>query len=320
MIGTNTGGTVALRYSVTWQPGKTILHDDGAPPSVNHVVTNESASFTGTHVFRVLVADPRFIDPYYPLGNFAPTAGSPLVDYADAGGVGPFATDLLNRPRNVDLGIVEDLHGPLDVGAYERQMLQPLVENGEFQSNVRVWTIFNGIVTNWDATQNAPGSTGGAIHIKQSTTSAHVIGAVQCIHLPGPGDYSLNGSGKVASGGSLPGDAHHAVLGWELRLMGSEDCTGSADASGDQYLAASGGGWQRPGTPAHIVVTPQQWTTDTSIAVYAVINVGPGNGGINGFFTPAGGPTLKEGWIDHVTLDIDNPDDDTIFKNGFEQP
>ncbi|MEO7935327.1 MAG: hypothetical protein ABIR27_03630 [Dokdonella sp.] len=310
VIGINMGGTFNMTGSVTWQPGKTILHNDGALPIVSDVVTSELASFSGPNSSRNLVANPRLIDPT-PNGNYAPTAGSPVIDYAVGGNL---LNDLLNLPRDIDLGIVDDLYGTRDVGAYERQALQPLVENGEFAANNRVWSVYNGVVTTWDATQNAPGSTGGSMHIKQSTASTDVVGAVQCIHLPGPGDYTLNGSGKVASGGGLPSNAHYATLSWELRLAGSETCTGNADLYGDKVLAATGSSWNRPSAQTHIIVSAQQWTSDTSVAVYTKINEG---GGIGGIAAPTG-TSLKEGWIDHVTLNVEEPVSDRIFSDGFD--
>ncbi|MEP6881810.1 MAG: hypothetical protein ABI866_07450, partial [Dokdonella sp.] len=312
VIGVKTGGTFTMYGSVTWQPGKTILHDDGALPNVSYVVTNELASFSGPNSLRNLVANPRLIDPSAG-GDYRPTAGSPVVDYA--ADFGNLLVDLLHLPREIDLNFVEDAFGNRDVGAYERQALQPLVENGEFPSNVRVWTIFNGSVASYDSTQNAPGSTGGSMHIKQTTSSADVVGAAQCIHLPGPGDYTLNGSGKVASGGSLPGDAHYATVGWELRLAGSETCTGNPDGYGDKVVASTGNTWNRPTTSAHIVVTAQQWTSNTSVLVYLKINEG---GGIGGIDAPTGS-SLKEGWIDHVTLNVQEPVSDRIFFDGFDQ-
>ena len=141
-----------------------------------------------------------------------------------------------------------------------------------------------------------------------------MVGATQCIHLPGPGDYSLNGSGKVASGGNLPSGSHYATVGWELRLAGSETCTGNPDLYGDKVVASTGNNWNRPATSAHIVVTEQQWTPDTSVLVYLKINEGGGIGGINA-------PTdssLKEGWIDHVTLAVEEPASDRIFFDGFD--
>ena len=137
---------------------------------------------------------------------------------------------------------------------------------------------------------------------------------MQCIHLPGPGDYTLNGSGKVASGGSLPSNAHYATLTWELRLAGSETCTGNPELYGDKVLALTGSSWNRPSTPTHIIVTAQQWTSDTSVAVYTKINEGGGVGGID---APIG-TTLKEGWIDHVTLNVEEPVSDRIFSDGFD--
>ena len=309
VIGVNTGGTFSMYGSVTWQPGKTILHDDGALPVVSYVVTNELASFSGPNSLRNLVANPRLIDPF-PGGDYRPTAGSPVIDYAIGGNL---LNDLLGLPRDVDLEIVADAYGNRDVGAYERQALQPLVENGDFPGNVRVWTIFNGAVASYDSTQNAPGSVGGSMHIKQTTSNPDVLGAAQCIHLPGPGDYSLTGSGKVASGGTAI-NTHYATVGWELRLAGSETCTGNPDLYGDKVVASTGNTWNRPTTPAHIVVTAQQWTSDTSVLVYLKINEGGGIGGIN---APSG-TTLKEGWIDRVTLTVEDPVSDRIFSDGFD--
>lgn len=310
VIGINTGGSFTMFSAVTWQPGKTILHNDGALAAVYNVITNELASLSGSNSFNNLVANPRLIDPLAG-GDYRPTAGSPLVDYAGGNSL-PY--DLLGLPRAVDLELVANRFGAVDVGAYERQAMQPLVENGEFPTNVRVWTIFNGTVASYDSTQNAPDSTGGSMHIKQTTTSPDVVGAAQCVHLPGPGDYTLNGSGKVASGGSLPSGAHYATVGWELRLAGSENCTGNPDAYGDKVVASTGNAWNRPATPAHILVTAQQFTSDTSVLVYLKINEGGGVGGIDA----PNGSSLKEGWIDHVTLSVEEPVSDRIFFDGFD--
>ena len=307
VVGVDTGGTFTMNTSVAWQPGKLILHNDGAVPVIYYNIVNELSSLSGSNTQNNRIADPRLIDPHAS-GDYRPTAASPVIDFY--GGV-VSENDLLNLPRGVDLPLVVNLFGANDVGAYERQALQPLVENGEFSNNARVWVPFSAAAS-FDASQNAPGSTGGSLHMKLAGGGA---GAVQCIHLPGPGDYALNGSGKIVTGG--PGDTHYASLTWELRLVGSETCTGIPDATGGRALAASGdSAWHRPTTPMHIVVTPQQFTNNTSIAVYLkTIEQTPA--GASGANSPSVLP-LVEGWIDHVVLDLGA--DDIIFKNGFDAP
>ncbi|MEO5561690.1 MAG: hypothetical protein ABIO49_17050, partial [Dokdonella sp.] len=146
------------------------------------------------------------------------------------------------------------------------------------------------------------------------TTATSITARVQCIHLPGPGDYQLNGSGK--STGTAPlNSGDNVSLGWELRINGSETCTGTPDLTGGKVLATTST-WNRPSNSSHIIVTPAQWTRDTSIAVYLLVDEGPGSGGINGLPLISDG-TSKVGWFDDVTLTLNN---DVIFKNGFDGP
>ncbi|MEO7757270.1 MAG: hypothetical protein ABIS07_11865, partial [Dokdonella sp.] len=309
VLGVNTGGAFYLSNSIVWQPGVTTLHNDGSAPVVTDLLASESASLFGPGNARIVNANPRFIDASH--GDYRPTAGSPAVDFA-VGGAGTH--DLWDQMRGIDLDIVVNRYGSGDLGAYERQAVQPLVENGNFAANANIWQIVAANASSWDATQNAPGSVGGSLHVNLATTATSITARVQCIHLPGAGDYALNGWGKSTGTAPFnPGD--NVGLGWELRFNGSESCTGNPDLTGAKVLATTST-WNRPSMPTHIVVTPAQWTRDTSIAVYLVVDEGPGSGGIDGVaLVPDGGS--KVGWFDDVTLTLN---DDVIFKNGFDGP
>ncbi len=104
---------------------------------------------------------------------------------------------------------------------------------------------------------------------------------------------------------------------WECPSAGSEACTVIPTRYGTLLLAISGA-WNHPATPAHIVVSDFEWTTDSSIAVYAVIDEGGGlcrAAGANpgGGYAPAG--TSLVGWFNGVTLELNA---DVIFANGFD--
>ena len=124
------------------------------------------------------------------------------------------------------------------------------------------------------------------------------------MHLPGPGIYALNGWGRGTGTALTLGDL--ADLYWEFRRNGGENCTnGAPNATGTKTLSNSNS-WTRPATPAYIIVTEQDWTYTSSIAVTLVA----GESG------PAGAPT--NAWFDGITLSVAG--EDTIFANGFENP
>ncbi len=194
-----------------------------------------------------------------------------------------------------------------DLGAIERQTLQPLVLNSDFDADLRLWDTAIAGTTTWDTSKNVSGAPGsGSAHVTapNASTGSQVGGLVQCVHLPGPGIYALNGWGHGTGTTVTAGDI--AELYWEYRKTGGESCTGGApNATGTQVLS-SGNSWSKPATPAYIEVTAQDWTYTSSIAVTLVAVE-------NG----ASGPPTNA-WFDGITLSIKG--EDTIFAGSFEGP
>ena len=210
--------------------------------------------------------------------------------------------DLYSNPRDVDLPIVANIHGKRDLGAIERQTLQPLVLNSDFDADLRLWNPVTAGVTTLDSTLNRSGVAGsGSAHITapNAITGTQTAGLVQCVQLPGPGTYTLNGWGHGTGSALTGGDI--AELKWEYRKNGGDGCTGGApNATGTKVLSNSNS-WSMPATPAYITVNAQDWTPASSITV-TLIAVESG---------PNGPPT--NAWFDGITLGID-----TIVADGFE--
>jgi hypothetical protein len=246
--------------------------------------------------------DPRFVDPQH--GDFSLRAGSPAVDFTTTVGGDNF--DLYSNPRDVKLPVVANLF-PRDLGAIERQTLQPLVLNSNFDADLRLWNVANAGATSWDTSKNVTGAPGsGSAHV---TAPSAVIGTqtggiVQCVHLPGPGIYALNGWGHGTGTAVTAGDI--AELYWEYRKSGGENCTSGAPNATGTLTLSNGNSWSKPATPATIEVTEQDWTYTSSIAV-TLVAVENGSGGA---------PT--NAWFDGVTLAIEG--EDTIFSGSFESP
>jgi len=296
------GANGKLLRTIIWQPGKTTLHLNGDPLDLLDVMVSERASVDGGNTPHVTELDPRFVDPAH--GDYSLIAGSPAIDYSTS--VAGDSTDLYGNPRDVDLPIVTNFF-VRDLGAIERQTLQPLVLNSDFDADLRLWGTAIAGATSWDATRNASGAAGsGSAHVTapSAVTGTQTGGIVQCVHLPGPGIYALNGWGRGTGTMVTAGDI--AQLYWEYRKSGGQGCTnGAPDASGTKILS-SGNSWSRPATPAYIEVTAQDFTYTSSIAVTLVAV----ENGVSGAPTNA--------WFDGVTLSVGG--DDTIFANGFENP
>ncbi|HJT97154.1 MAG TPA: hypothetical protein VJ696_02480, partial [Rhodanobacteraceae bacterium] len=295
-------GADQLYRTIVWQPGKTTLDLTGGPQlDLLDDMVSERDSVDGGNTPNVVVQDPRFVDPEH--GDYSLRAGSPAVDYTSS--VAGDDKDLDSNARDVDLPIVEGFHGLRDLGAIERQRLQPLVLNSDFDADLRLWSTANADVTTWDPSKNVTGAAGsGSAHIMlpDAVTGTRVGGVVQCVHLPGPGVYALNGWGRGTGTMVTAGDI--AELYWEYRKSGEEGCTnGPPDAFGTLTLSNSPN-WSRAANPALIQVTEQDWTYTSSIAVTLVAQE-------NG---PSGAPT--NAWFDGVTLETDS--DDVIFADDFD--
>ena len=298
-LGNNGHGT--LHRSIIWQPGKTTLHLDGDPLDLIDDMVSERTSVDGGNTPHVTQRDPRFVDPAN--GDYSLRAASPAVDFTTS--VAGDVFDLYSNPRDVNLPITTSF-GLRDLGAIERQTLQPLVLNSDFNTDLRLWSIANPGVTTWDVTKNVSGPTGsGSAHITlpSASTGTQVGGIVQCVHLPGPGVYALNGFGHGTGTMFTIGDM--AILYWEYRKFGGENCTDGAPDLTGQTTIANGNSWTKPATPAYIEVMQEDWTYTSSIAVTLVARE-----------FGSGAPT--NAWFDGVTLGIAG--DDTIFANGFDGP
>ena len=293
-------GRFRLQRSVLWQPGKTSLVHSGGDLTAQNVVTSESFSLGGGSVASVILRDPRFVYPG--AGNYRLRAASPAVDFADTGG----GNDLVGTARGIDLPFKPNRNGSAALGAYERPALQPLVLFGEFDAanELALWPEATAGASTWTAAQNAVGGTGsGSIQVSQSNIAqARVTARSQCIHLPGPGRYLLNGFGRSA--GAI-GTRDSVLLNWQLRHDGGEACNaGPPNNAGDHFLT-TGTGWVQPAAPAQILVTEADWTTNTSLTVALVVFD-------NGITFP---PSVT-GWFDGISLQVEGTD--VIFADDFE--
>ena len=285
---------VQLQRSILWQPGVPLLSRSGGTLSTGSLDASDNTSVGGPSAAGTY--EPRFIDPGR--GDYRLKASSGAVDSAPTSG----GADAYARPRDVDLPIKPNYQGPRDIGAFERQSLQPIVLNGDLDfSDQRYWTSTAGA---WDGTENAVGAAGSGSWKFSTTgqTATRFTVGQQCVHLPGPGRYRLNGWGK--GGGNTAISRDYAVLAWDFRRAGTESCTGGAvDATGELTLG-SGTTWGHPAQPAVITVSAADWSYTSSITVRLIAQ----DGGIN-----IGGSVTA--WFDGITLDAD---DDLIFANGFQ--
>jgi len=288
-----------IRGVIIDQPGITSLHSSGGSTLVQYVVTSEQPSL-GVGYPYVYEGSPRFVDPDH--GDYTLQAASPAVDAAPslAGADG----DLNLQFRDIDLPVVVNNFGPRDIGAYERQALQPIVLNGDFDfPDLRLWTNFAGA---WDGTSNATGGAGsGSWHYTASNLSdARVTVARQCVFLPGPGIYQINGWGH--SSGLTVQTRDYAVISWEFRGDGGETCdVGSPEAIGDLSLGNSNN-WFHPTQPASVLVDAQHWSRRSSIK----LNLVGADAGVSA-------PRSISVWFDGITIDgvrLDN----VIYANGFQ--
>ena len=293
-------GSLDMRRSILWQPGKTSLTQSDGSRTINQVFASEIASLGA----GASATPPRLVDP--DRGDVRLRASSLAVDYLEAIPGNDF--DVESMPRNRRLEIIPRTPGAVrDLGAYERQALAPLLYNTDFDVDGNLWTSVTPGVSTWDGAQNATGAAGsGSIKATQdnATPGQRVTGLHQCIHVPGPGTYALNGYGRAGAGSAATRD--YVYLGWAFRRSGSESCnSGPATASGNHFLSSSSS-WQRPANPALITVSAADWTTTSSIDVTHVLVE-------NGISVPA----TTIGWFDGITLDLVDPND-SIFRNGFE--
>ncbi|WP_306581962.1 hypothetical protein [Dokdonella sp.] len=288
---------VTLRRAILWQPGTTVISRSGGTVAVADTFVNENISTA----FAAYALNPFLVDPAH--GDYNLRAGSKAVDFALA--LGGNERDAYGQPRSVDL-FNPGLDGPRDVGALERQTLQPLVLNGDFDpAGLRLWDVVSAGTTTRDATQDASGAANsGSAHVTRASPAngQETYGISQCIHLPGPATYALNGWGRGTGNGIVLGDK--ARLRWEYRHNGGDDCSsGAADATG--WLDLSGSStWRRAAQPALIEAAQVDWGDSPSIKVILVAVETPAAVG------------ATNAWFDGITLEI--LASDVIFADGFD--
>ena len=258
-------GDLDMLRTILWQPGSTSLVQSDGSKTIAQVIASETASL-GAGASSL---SPRLIDPER--GDVRLRAASPAIDFAPAVVGDDVDADSLARDRRLQPvprgdGFVRD------IGAYERQSIAPLVLNGNFDVDLNLWTPATAGTSTRDAAQNAAGASGsGSTRVSKANTfvGESVSGLVQCVHLPGPGTYTLNGWGRGTGNMTVAGDI--AQLYWEYRDNGGEGCTqGKLDASGYLFLSNQAS-WRRPANPLVIEVSAAQWTTTSSVAVTMVV-------------------------------------------------
>jgi len=287
-----------LKSSIIWQPGKTTLLQTGGTRTLAWSIASEVGSLGG--VLGAVVAAPRFIDPAR--GDYRLRAASPAIDYSLPVFVNDH--DVHGLPRDQIIAEVPRPNGrrARDAGAHERPALQPLVLNGEVDIDLNLWTPVTANAATWHSTQNAPGSTGGSVQVSLTNIpQARIVALTQCIHLPGPGTYALNGWGRSGIGTTAERDS--TILAWEYRNNGGEACNvGPPTMSGDHLLGFATN-WTSP-LPGLISVTQAQFTNLSSISISLVVIARSG----------AGVPDSAFGGFDGITLTLV----DDLLANGFE--
>lgn len=113
-----TSGAVDLFHSIVYQPDSPVLvFDEARPVSARYLLVADADGLPDRST--IVTGDPRFVDAAN--GDFHLTLGSPAVDFAPSLLTSdPF--DLDRNPRGIDLPGRPNVHGPHDLGAYERQV------------------------------------------------------------------------------------------------------------------------------------------------------------------------------------------------------
>lgn len=253
----NIAGETELDRSILWQPGKTTLIT--STRDVGHVLASELPSL-GTALLAIN-GEPRFVDPGN--NNFRLRAGSRAIDIipASAGNL-----DADGLPRDVDIELIADALGTRDLGAFERQTLLPLVQNGDFASDTRLWPE---VVNNSSVFQNedfvlSPSS--GSLRVFENGGSiATLQSRRQCVSLPAPSSYRLNAAGRGYSTGLF---RDTLSLQWRLRAN-SSDCTGGVISEGTLAIP-NNTTWASAAQPANIPLSSTQWTFNSTLEIILV--------------------------------------------------
>jgi len=116
-------GVLSLSRSIVWQPGRALL-DMPDVLNASFLLLHDTTGFPPDPHIRS--GDPRFV--YAAAGNWQLAADSPALDSAPEADAP--VHDLARAARVVDLPQVTNLAGPLDLGAWERQLADRIFANG----------------------------------------------------------------------------------------------------------------------------------------------------------------------------------------------
>jgi predicted outer membrane repeat protein len=199
-----------LTHSIVHQPGKTVAT---GPFDQLHDVVVSSCTLLPCSVADRVASFPsgaRFVDPDG--GDYRLHASSRAVDFAPA--VPGQHRDLDGNPYDRDLP-KPDLFGPRDLGAYERQDIGELVRNPFFAVDARLWTPASAAA---GLQRDAGGAqTPGSLRVADANdVTAGVVIARQCVPLPGPGRYFLDGHARVDPAASPQFGVDRVSIRWRL--------------------------------------------------------------------------------------------------------
>jgi hypothetical protein len=140
---------------------------------------------------------------------------------------------------------------------------------------------------------------------KDPGPTGELIGLSQCVHIPGPGSYQLNGFAYGLGPTNVERDK--VRLGWKLRPNpGGEACSGSVPTEGAVTFPSSPT-WVASSSPAIITISPAVWSRYSSVEVSLIAQEG-------GF--RINDPTT--GNFDGITLQAVDIPSDRIFADSFE--
>lgn len=285
-------GSLTLQQSIIWQPGKQTAQLGGSS-SLDDIIASELPSIGGGGP-SIIYADPRFIDPAH--ADYHLQAASPAVDFAGV----TSTTDLEGHVHNKDMTLVTDRYGVGDIGAYELQSIGNLVLDPGFAVDLRLWNAVTPGVSTWNSSGAA--SAGSVVISMNPGPGGDLIGLSQCVHIPGPGTYQLNGF--AYGDGAHNFDRDRPRLAWKFfSNPGGEACNGSVPAQGAVSFPSSST-WVTSTAPGFIDIPPALWSRYSAVEVSLIVQ----EGGIviNGATT---------GNFDGITLQAF---DDRIFADSFE--
>lgn len=291
----------SVTRSIIAQPERAALRWSGPRQDVvSHLLTNDTG--LADPVKGIVNAAPRFVDPER--GDYHLQAASPAVDFAPG-----FRLDDLDSVygSTTDIEPVPNRYGKTDLGAYERRSLQPMTLNGDFDLDLRFW--WQDAIS-WNP-QNGTGASGSgsALAMRSPAVAGDLWAASQCVYLPGPGSYRLNGRAYGANGSGVRRDLPR--LHWQFRAQTSEEnCTGSEVTRWGETRFPAASTWTGPSSADVLYVSENEWTPASSLTAYLIVHESDPNA--------VGETTATSAYFDDIEL-VFSSRGDRIFANGFER-